>query len=41
MTKLMQGLNRWSRALIRQLPDKPYPSNHPWELRHDPTRPRG
>ena len=41
MTKLMQGLSRWSRALVRQLPDKPYPSDHPWRDRHDPARPRG
>ena len=40
MTKLMQGLSRWSRALVRQLPDKPYPSDHPWRDRHDPARPR-
>jgi hypothetical protein len=41
MTKLMRGLSRWSRALVRQLPDKPYPSDHPWRDRHDPARPRG
>jgi hypothetical protein len=41
MAKLMTGLNRLSRALVRQLPEKPYPSDHPWELRHDRSRPRG
>ena len=41
MTKLIQGLSRLSRALVRQLPDKPYPSDHPWRDHHDPTRPRG
>jgi hypothetical protein len=41
MAKLLTGLNRWSRALVRQLPEKPYPSDHPWRHRHDPSRPRG
>ena len=38
MTKLMTGLHRWSRALVRHLPEKPYPSDHPWRDHHDPTR---
>lgn len=41
MTKLMSGLHRWSRALVRHLPEKAYPSDHPWRDHHDPTRPRG
>ena len=41
MTKLMSGLHRWSRALVRHLPDKPYPSDHPWRDHHDPSRPQG
>jgi hypothetical protein len=41
MTKLMTGLHRWGRALVRHLPDNPYPSDHPWRDHHDPTRPRG
>ena len=39
MTKLMTGLHRWSRALVRHLPEKPYPSDHPWRDHHDPSRP--
>ena len=41
MTKFMSGLQRWSRALVRHLPEKPYPSDHPWRDHHDPARPRG
>lgn len=41
MGKLMQDLRRWSRALVRHLPENPYPSEHPWERHHDPARPRG
>ena len=41
MAKLMTGLQRWSRALVRHLPEKPYPSDHPWRDHHDPARPRG
>jgi hypothetical protein len=41
MAKLMRGLRRWSRTLTRHLPDQPYPSDHPWGNRHDPSRPRG
>jgi hypothetical protein len=29
MTKLMRGMRRWVWSLIRQLPDQPYPSDHP------------
>ena len=39
MTKLMSGLHRWSRALVRHLPEKPYPSDHPWRDHHDPSPP--
>jgi hypothetical protein len=28
-------------GLVRHLPERPYPSEHPWAVRHDPTRPRG
>jgi hypothetical protein len=41
MSKLMHGLNRWGWALVRHLPETPYPSEHPWKQHHDPTRPRG
>jgi hypothetical protein len=34
-------LGSWLRRWTRQLPDKPYPSDHPWRDRHDPERPRG
>jgi len=41
MAKLMQGLQRWGRALVRHLPETPYPSEHPWVLHRDRTRPNG
>jgi len=41
MTKLVRGVQRWGWLLIRQLPDQPYPSDHPWADRHDRCRPRG
>jgi hypothetical protein len=41
MSKVMQGLQRMSRAMVRHLPEKPYPSDHPWSQHHDRARPRG
>jgi hypothetical protein len=41
MSKIMAGLNHWTRALVRHLPEHAYPSDHPWRDHHDPTRPRG
>jgi hypothetical protein len=41
MSTLLRGLGRWGRALTRHLPEKPYPSDHPWAEHHDPSRPRG
>jgi hypothetical protein len=41
MAKLMNRVNRLGRALVRHLPEKPYPSEHPWAQHHDRTRPRG
>ena len=41
MDKIMRGLRRWVRSAVRQVPAQPYPSNHPWSARHDPSRPRG
>jgi hypothetical protein len=41
MAKVMTRLTHLSRALVRHLPEKPYPSDHPWERRHDRARPRG
>jgi hypothetical protein len=41
MTKLLRGVQHWGRLLFRQLPDHPYPSDHPWAHRHDAGRPRG
>jgi|GraSoiStandDraft_16_1057320.scaffolds.fasta_scaffold526025_2 hypothetical protein len=41
MAKLGTKLWGWARSLVWQLPDKPYPSGHPWHHRHDPSRPRG
>jgi hypothetical protein len=32
---------RLIRLLFWQLPENPYPSNHPWSLRHDLGRSRG
>jgi hypothetical protein len=37
MSKLLKNL----KALVRHLPETPYPSDHPWEKHHDPARPRG
>jgi len=41
MEKVKQHLTRLGRALVRHLPEKPYPSEHPWEQHRDPARPRG
>ena len=41
MSKVMQGLQRMSRAMVRHLPEKPYPSDNPWSQHHDQGRPRG
>jgi hypothetical protein len=41
MAKVMNRLNRLGRALVRHLPEEPYPREHPWEQHHDRTRPRG
>ena len=41
MTKVVRSLQRWAWSLVRQLPEQPYPSEHPWADRHDPSRPRG
>jgi hypothetical protein len=41
MASILQRLNRFGRALVRHLPEKPYPSEHPWSQHHDPSRPRG
>jgi hypothetical protein len=30
-------LRRWARGLIWQLPEQPYPSEHPWSQRHGGT----
>jgi hypothetical protein len=40
MTKDTKGA-RLVRLLFWQLPEKPYPSDHPWSLRHDRERTRG
>ena len=32
---------RLVRLLLLQLPEEPYPSDHPWSLRHDRERSRG
>jgi len=41
MSKIIHRLNRWGHALLRQMPDKPYPSEHPWSQHHDRFRQRG
>jgi hypothetical protein len=41
MRQWMQGLSRWTRHAFRHLPERPFPSDHPWADRHDPSRPRG
>ena len=41
MANMIHRLNRLGRALVRHLPEKPYPSEHPWEQHHDRSRPRG
>ena len=41
MMKFVSGLRKWGHSLTRQLPDQPYPSDHPWRDRHDTARPRG
>ena len=41
MAKVMNRLNRLGRALVRHLPENGYPSEHPWDQRHDRNRPRG
>ena len=41
VSKLLPRLHRLGRLLIHQLPEQPYPSDHPWALRKDPSRPRG
>jgi hypothetical protein len=30
-------LRRWARGLIWQLPEQPYPSEHPWSQHHGGT----
>jgi hypothetical protein len=37
----LRSLRSIGRLLFAQLPERPYPSDHPWEHRHDPARPRG
>ena len=37
----MKRLTSLARGLVRHLPARPYPSDHPWRHRHDPARPRG
>jgi hypothetical protein len=41
MSKIMRGLRSFGRSIARQLPERPYPSDHPWRVRHDAGRPRG
>ncbi len=38
---IVQKLQRLARGLVWQLPQRPYPSNHPWSIHHEPSRPRG
>jgi hypothetical protein len=41
MSKIIRELAGFGRSLTRHLPEHPYPSDHPWRVRHDAGRPRG
>jgi hypothetical protein len=41
MTQTTYRVTGWLRRGMRQLPEHPYPSDHPWRVRHDAHRPRG
>lgn len=34
LRKIGSQLRWWGRGLVWQLPEQPYPSDHPWKLRH-------
>lgn len=34
LTRFTTGIRHVVHGLVRQLPDRPYPSDHPWSLRH-------
>jgi len=41
MRSMLRDLANLGRAFTRHLPERPYPSDHPWVTHHDPDRPRG